>query len=77
MRCYICDRETNDWHQEPDGKWVSLCDKCRAKSARYSYKNVNEEECDMALLRMKPEDLIKAIDNDCRTTDCKTTTVSK
>ena len=77
MRCYICDSETNDWHQEPDGKWVSICNKCKAKSARYKYKDVNAEECDMALLKMNPIDLVKAIDNDCRATDSETTTLSK
>jgi len=75
MRCYICDRETTDFHKEPDGRWISLCPKCKKKPKLYH--DVNEEECDMALLRMSPLDLIKEIDNECRATDCKTASVSK
>ena len=75
MRCYICDRETTDFHREPDGRWISLCPKCKSNQQRY--RDVNEEECDMKLLKMNPIDLIKEIDNECRATDSQTASVSK
>lgn len=75
MRCYICNKETTDFHKEPDGRWISLCPQCRKH--QQIYHNVNDEECDMALLRMNPIDLIRRIDNECRTTNSKTASVSK
>lgn len=66
MHCYICDRETNNFRRDPDGKYVSICSVCRKeiRDCNKLYKDIDEEELDLKIASMSPIELIEYIDKD-------------
>lgn len=66
MRCCICDRETNDFHKEPNGKWVSICSNCKSiikDTARKNYEDIDEQDfIDAKLASMSSLEFIKFVD---------------
>lgn len=69
MRCYICNKETNNFEKDPDGKWVSICSQCRGQvyETKRIYKDIDED--DIKVLKMSARDFEKEIEYDCRRTD--------
>ena len=65
MRCYICNRETEDFHKDPNGKWVSICPKCRniiRDTQRTNYEDVEMQDfVDARLASMSSFEFIKFI----------------
>lgn len=53
MRCYICNKETDNIDIEPDGKLVSICLQCLkdVKECNKRYEDI--EESDIKLLKEK------------------------
>lgn len=70
MRCCICDRETNDFHKEPNGKWVSICNNCKSiikDTARKNYEDIDEQDfIDAKLASMSSLEFIKFVDRRTR-----------
>lgn len=65
MRCYICNRETDDFHKDPDGKWRSICSNCKSiikDAARKNYEDVDEDDfIDSKLASMSSLEFIKFV----------------
>lgn len=59
MRCYICNRETDNLRRDPDGKLVSICSVCRKYiyDCNRLYEDITDE--DIQLLKMTKKDFIK------------------
>ena len=78
MRCCICDRETNDFHKEPNGKWVSICSNCRSiirDTARKNYEDVERQDfIDARLASMSSLEFIRFLE---RKTKCHSKKSSK
>ena len=66
MHCYICDRETDSFKKDFDGRYVSICSECREsiRECNKIYKDVDEDDVDIKLLSMSSLDLIKYIDKE-------------
>ena len=66
MHCYICDRETNNFRKDPDSKYVSICNVCRAAINDYNRRYLDVDDEDIKLLKMSNEDFIKETTNATR-----------
>ena len=66
MRCYICNKETNNFEKDPDGKWISVCSQCRGFvfETKRIYRDIDEE--DLRVLKMSAKDFEKEIEDDGR-----------
>lgn len=66
MRCYICNRETDNFSKGPDGKYVSICSECRSiirDNARKNYEDVERQDfIDARLASMSSLEFIKFIE---------------
>ena len=61
MRCYICNRETDNLKRDPDGRLVSICSVCRKfiYDCNRLYQDITDD--DVKLLKMTKKDFIKAM----------------
>lgn len=61
MRCYICNRETNNLRRDPDGKLVSICSTCRKYiyDCNRLYQDITDD--DVKILKMTKKDFLKAM----------------
>ena len=66
MRCYICNRETDNFKKQPDGKYISICSHCSSiirDTARKDYEDVMEQDfIDAKLASMSSMEFIKFLD---------------
>lgn len=71
MRCYICNRETDNFQKQPDGKYVSICSHCSniiRDTKRKNYEDIDEQDLvDSKLASMSSFEFIKFIN---RRTKC-------
>ena len=47
MRCYICNRETENFSRGPDGKFVSICSSCKSiirDNSRKNYEDIDKQD---------------------------------
>lgn len=56
MRCQICNKETNSYRKDPDGKYVSICGQCRSAiyEANRRYEDIEDE--DFKILKQTAKD---------------------
>ena len=61
MRCYICNRETNNLKRDPDGKLVSICSTCRKYiyDCNRLYEDITDD--DVKILKMSKKDFLRAM----------------
>lgn len=64
MRCYICNKETNNFRKDPDGKYVSICPTCRGIINDYNRRYLDADEDDIKLLKMTGLDFIKSMEKE-------------
>lgn len=59
MRCYICNRETNNLKRDPDGNLTAICAVCyhAINDCKYVYQDITEE--DIKILKMSSKDFDK------------------
>lgn len=59
MRCYICNRETDNLRKDPDGKMVSICTVCNCaiNDCKYVYQDITDE--DIKILKMSSKDFYR------------------
>lgn len=59
MRCYICNRETQNLKKDPDGKLVCICATCRKYiyDCNRTYQDITDE--DIQLLKMSKKDFVR------------------
>lgn len=66
MRCYICNRETDNFGRGPDGKFVSICSSCKSiirDTARKNYEDIEQQDfIDARLASMSSMEFIKFLD---------------
>lgn len=56
MRCYICNRETDNLRRDPDGKMTPICTVCYRfiNDCKYTYQDITDE--DIKILKMSSKD---------------------
>jgi NMD protein affecting ribosome stability and mRNA decay len=66
MRCYICNKETNNFEKDPDGKWISICSQCRGHvfETKRIYRDIDED--DLRVLKMSAKDFEKEMEDDIK-----------
>lgn len=66
MRCYICNRETDNFSKQPDGKWLSICSNCKniiRDTKRRNYEDIDERDfVDLQLASISFIDFIRFLD---------------
>lgn len=79
MRCYICNRETDNFSKGPDGRYISICSSCKSiirDTARKNYEDVERQDfIDAKLASMSSLEFIKFLDR--RTKKCHSKKSSK
>lgn len=71
MRCYICNRETDNFSRGPDGKFVSICSTCKSiirDNSGKNYEDLDKQDfIDSKLCAMSSMDFLRFVE---RKTKC-------
>lgn len=66
MRCYICNKETDNFSKQSDGKWASICSECRSiirDTSRKNYEDIEMQDfIDAKLNSMSSLDFLRFVD---------------
>lgn len=66
MRCYICNRETDNFSRGPDGKFVSICSSCKSiirDNTRKNYEDIDKQDfIDSKLCAMSSMDFLRFVE---------------
>lgn len=68
MRCYCCDKETDNLRRDPDGTFISICSTCSKiiRDCNRLYEDIDEDELDLKLAKMSSYEFIKELDKQCK-----------
>lgn len=61
MRCYICNKETDNFRKDYDGRYVSICTECR-RIIRDMVATYEDVEDDVLEIEQPSIDIIESID---------------